>query len=316
MARHKDVMREMLIDCEKASNIIVEFIRKKVAEQQRDGVLLGLSGGIDSTVLATLAARAVGSCRVYALHLFDRDSRKKFLEYAQKIADKLDINLEVRDISQLVRNQAVYKSLVMKITYFSPALNRLLVRLSRLAYHRQSPFTLTLQHGPSTTRAIARVLYRASAGKVEEGFNVRHRLRRRILEDYARERNLLLVGAANRTEALVGWFVKDGVDDLPIEPLMTLYKNQIRQLGRFLDIPMEIVREPPSPDMFKGVTDELAIGFSYDKMDKVLYILENGLGKETAYDEGISPTEFEGIKTLNQLSVWKRESRHEYPRLE
>ncbi|MDI6815007.1 MAG: hypothetical protein QMC90_02845, partial [Dehalococcoidales bacterium] len=80
--------------------------------------------------------------------------------------------------------------------------------------------------------------------------------------------------------------------------------------------PLEILSETPSPDMFKGVTDELIIGFPYEKIDKVSYILEHGLSEKIAFDEGITPSEFERIKTINRLSAWKRENKHEFPSFE
>ena len=316
MSRQKKLMDEMIIDPEKVSNIIVGFLQKKSKEQNKDGIVLGLSGGVDSAVMAALAVKAVGASKVYALHLFDRDSQSKSLKHAQKIVEKLEINFEVRDITQSVKEQGIYKPLIMRITAFLPGLNRLIVYISRFASRRilrESPFILNLKRGEPVKNKFAGVIYNALAGAIESGFNARHIQRRQILETYASERNLLLIGAANKSESLIGWFVKDGVDDLPIEPLLELYKNQVRQLARFLYIPSEIVSETPSPDMLKGVTDELVIGFPYDKIDKVLYVLEYGLSREIAFDEGITPGEFDGIKRLNQLSVWKRENRHDYP---
>ncbi|MDI6814538.1 MAG: hypothetical protein QMC90_00425, partial [Dehalococcoidales bacterium] len=227
-------MDRMVIDCEKVSNIIVSFLQKKVAEEKKDGIVLGLSGGIDSAVSAMLATKAVGPSKVYAFHLFDRDSQTKFKDYAQNLANKLGINYEVKDITESVKAQGIYKPLIMRIIPFSPALNRLFVYLSQLIYYlifRESPFILTLKRGEPGKNRGTGILYRSLVGSIEEGCNVRHIQRRKILENYASERNLLLIGAANKSEFSVGWFVKNGVDDLPLEPLLGLYKNQMRQLA-------------------------------------------------------------------------------------
>ena len=76
------------------------------------------------------------------------------------------------------------------------------------------------------------------------------------MERLAKERNLSLIGAANLSECEVGWFVKDGIDDLPVQPMAGLYKTQVRQLAKTLDLPEPVRTQLPSPDMAKGVTDE------------------------------------------------------------
>jgi NH3-dependent NAD+ synthetase len=67
--------------------------------------------------------------------------------------------------------------------------------------------------------------------------------------------------------------------------------------------------------MFKGVTDELAIGFNYPKIDLGLYILEHDLNEEIAQAEGITSKELERIRALNRYSAGKRRRRHEFPSL-
>ena len=237
----KTITQRLAINPEKVSSVIVSFLQKKVTEHNKDGIVLGLSGGIDSTVLATLAAEATGHSKVYALHLFDRDSQSKFLEYARRVADRLKINFEIRDISSSIRERGTYEPLIMRAILVSRALNKLIVHLSRLLYSlffRESHYVLSLKRGDPVKRKANKTVYDGVVDIIEGGFNIRHICRREIMEDYALERNLLLVGAANKSESLVGWFVKDGVDNLPIEPLLGLYKNQVRQLARFLNVPL------------------------------------------------------------------------------
>lgn len=312
----KGLMERMVIDCEKVKNTIINFIQSKVEEEKRDGISLGLSGGIDSAVLATLAAEAVGPENVYALYLPDRNSEEKFGWYAKETADRLEINFEVRDITAEMKKRGTYKPPIMKIIPFLPALNRLIVYSARILYpplFREGPFAVTLKKGASAKNKLTKVIYSTIAGAIEGSFNERHIERRKILEKYSAERNLLLVGAANKSESSVGWFVKDGIDDMPVSPLLELYKNQLRQLACCLDVLPQIIDAAPSPDMFKGVGDELIIGYSYEKIDRVIYALENWLDKRLAHNEGVTPAEFEGIKKIHELSEWKRANPHEYP---
>lgn len=295
----------MTIDCEKVSNVTVDFIRRKVAEEEREGIVLGLSGGIDSAVAAILSARAVGPKNVYALHLFDRQSDKKFQRHAERVATMLGINFEVRDITGSVEALGAYQPFITRIPpRASLVLTRLLAPVARviryvLARRRHTQGT----RGVSSTRRTA----------IERSFNLRHIERRRILEEFAKEKNLLLIGAANRSESFVGWFVKDRVDDILVEVILGLYKTQVRQLARCVGVPDEIIKEPPSPDMLRGVSDESVIGHSYTTIDKVAYTIEHGLSEEVALREGITEKEFERIKRLNERSAWKRTNRHEFP---
>jgi len=90
--------------------------------------------------------------------------------------------------------------------------------------------------------------------------------------------NRLVVGAANKSEYKIGYFVKHGCDGATdIMPLLNLYKTQVRELARYLDIPSRIIKKPPSPDVMPGLTnDEEVISISYEKLDLILLALEKG----------------------------------------
>jgi len=313
------VQESLTIDPEKVTKIIIDFIREKVDREKKDGVILGLSGGIDSVVLTALAAKAVGSSKVYAYYLFDRSSQKKFQEYAQELANELKINFEMEDITKLSIERGAYKSPIIKLIGFSSVFNKIFLSLARLIYRfilKEDHLSLTLKRRDLEKAKLTKVLYKPIIQDGEDSFSVRHILRREILERYATEKNLLLIGAANRTEFLIGWFIQDGIDDLPIEPLLGLYKTHVRQLAAFLNISQKIINELPATDMIKGISDEYIIGISYEKIDRVLYLLEKGFDRETIINKGISPVEYDKIKAFNQLSNWKRVNKHEFPNCE
>ncbi|MFC1968525.1 NAD(+) synthase [Chloroflexota bacterium] len=314
-------LREMMdIDCVQVSKVIVDFIRSKVKEKGKDGIVLGLSGGLDSSTVAILAVKAMGdSTKVHALYLPDRDSQKKFKSFSQQVAEQMGVIFKEIPITMAVREAGIYKSPFLAVTSALPVFNRFTIWSSNKfiypLFFKKKGFTVTLEQGASARNPFTRFIHNSLASTIEEGFNVRHRLRRKLLEDYAEHNNLLLVGCANKSESFVGWFVKDGVDDLPVEIIMDLYKCQVRQLARYLGVPKGIVEAVPSPDMFQGVGDEDLIGFSYEKIDKVAYVIEHDLKLELAYNEGITVHEFEMIRNLNLVSAWKRQSMHEFPRL-
>ncbi len=305
------------IDCEAVIARVVDFIKEKMARQGSEGVLLGLSGGLDSAVVAALAVRATGDPRkVHTLHLYDSDSEPRSLQNARKVAQSLGIRLEAIEISK-IQGQVKGAAPARKVSPLPRSVNRMLARfsglLARLIFH-ESQYELALRR-ERPRNWLKNLVYAPIVDRVEGGFSSKHKLRRAILEDHARRMNLLLLGAANKSEASTGWFVKDGVDDLPLEPILGLYKTQVRQLGRCLNLPAGIVEQIPSPDMLRGLTDEMAIGFKYDDIDVVLYAMENGLDLALVYETGITRGQFEGIKKINELSAWKRESPHAYPSL-
>jgi len=99
-----------------------------------------------------------------------------------------------------------------------------------------------------------------------------------LLYFYGEMENRLVVGAANKSEYKIGYFVKHGCDDATdIMPLLNLYKTQVRELARYLNIPARIIEKPPSPDVMPGLAaDEEVIRISYKKMDLILLALEKG----------------------------------------
>ena len=315
-----NLMKMMELDCEKTVNAIVKFIREKVTQNNRDGIVLGLSGGLDSATVLALSVLAVRPQKVWALYLPDRSSDVLFFKRCQRIATDFRVHFKTINIEQEISNEMdIYKSLPVKITELSALLNRLLVflfnRFLCSAVLKDPPFVLSLrQQTTDGKRGISRIIS-SSVYAIESGFNARHRQRRKILERFAQENNLLLLGAANRSELFVGWFVKGGIDDLPVSLLTGLYKNQVRQIAYYLGLSEELINQPPSPDMLKGITDEDIIGVSYDKIDKTAYVIEHKLDKQLAYEQGVSPKEFKAIEQLHRLSSWKRHNMYESPPL-
>jgi NAD+ synthase len=309
-------MTSLNIDPQQVTAGIVAFLRQKVEEYRSDGIALGLSGGVDSAVLAALVARAIEPSAVHALNLYDRDSDPRFLELARDLAEQLGIRFEARDISAAVREQGAYASSMVRLARRWPGVARRIVWVAWHGYRflaKENPFNLVLRQREPLKGRLARGIYDVLAGSVENSFSARHITRRRLLEGHAEKGSLLAVGAANRTEWLTGWFVKDGIDDLPIEPLLGLYKTQVYQLARFLEVPAVIVQQAPSPDMLPGLIDEAALGYRYETLDAVLSHLERGTDNEATVVCGVSPHEVEQIRKLWQLSAWKRSPRHEYP---
>ena len=129
-----------------------------------------------------------------------------------------------------------------------------------------------------------------------------------LLYYYGELENRLVVGAANKSEYEIGYFVKHGCDDATdIMPLINLYKTQVRELARYLSIPSRIIEKAPSPDILPGIIDEEAIGIPYEKLDLVLLALKKGweMG-EIARSVGIDEKKVIYVRSLMQKSEHMR----------
>jgi NAD+ synthase len=102
--------------------------------------------------------------------------------------------------------------------------------------------------------------------------NLMARIRMMMLFDVAKEHRALVCGTENKSENFLGYFTRNGDNASDIEPISHLYKTQVRELAKFLQVPPEIINQPPSAGLWKGQTDEKQFGFSYEEADQVLYL--------------------------------------------
>jgi NAD+ synthase len=103
--------------------------------------------------------------------------------------------------------------------------------------------------------------------------NIMARARMIVLYDKSEEFKGLPIGTSNKTEILLGYTTMWGDMASAINPIGDLYKTQVRQLSRAIDIPSEIIDKAPSADLWVGQTDEGELGFTYEEVDKLLYLL-------------------------------------------
>lgn len=302
------------IDAPLAVEEIENYLKALVEKQESSGILLGLSGGIDSSVLATIAVRALGKDNVHMSFLFDRDSEKSSADKATIMADWLGVKLETADISSAMQQKNVYAPLIMKLVPYSKHFNRLIQNTYRLI-NGETPFKTTLKVGSNALENswLKRLMFNLSIRHIDRGFSERHIYRREVLEQRAKDENLTLIGAANLSESKVGWFVKDGIDDLPIQPMTGLYKTQVWQLANYLNLPEVIQGQLPSPDMMFGITDEFGIGHNYRRLDVILDLIKQNKTDEEMLSLGIGEAELADVKDLMKFSEWKRASEHQTP---
>jgi NAD+ synthase len=265
---------EMKIKPEKVTLSLESFIREYTEKLEREGVILGLSGGIDSAVITALCVRALGPKKTLALIMPEKDSKKEHIQDALSFARKLNIEAKLIDITPYLEGLGVYKLFPLDKLLSLGKLKGALVKKAYHFYERKTgkiPFLESLSGFKD--KEYSSYLTRGNAY-----YRAKHRLRMILLYLYGEVENRLVVGAANKSEYKIGYFVKHGCDDATdIMPLLNLYKTQVRELARYLNIPVRIIGKPPSPDVMPGLADdEEIIGISYEKMDLILLTLEKG----------------------------------------
>lgn len=281
--------REILkINPEKYTKKIEDFIREKMSELNRSGIVVPISGGLDSSVVATLCVRAVGSDKVTGLLLPEAETPYVSEKYALLLASKLKIKVEKRTITPYLIALEAFKGSL----YWIP-----------IASLRRSAAKFYLSR---TKKNAARHSFSGKAPDYIKqsiaNINLRQRIRLVETYKYAEPRNLMVAGSAHKTEDLVGLYVKFGIDDLSdIMPLKNLYRTQFLQIAEHIKVPKEILKRSPKPDIIPGVEDKYRdiLGINSENLDIILFAFENKIkSDEISKQLKIPIQKIENIKSI------------------
>ena len=257
-----------------------EFIVGQMNAFRKKGVIVGLSGGIDSACIAAVAVHAIGKEKVIGLVLPESESNPISSEYAIKHAQALGIEHRQINITSTVDSIVKYKwrdeFLQKMIPEYMPGY-KYNITLPTDLLERASFSFYRLQVQMPDGEIRSKRLNLDEFLTITSFANIKIRSRMLHLYAEAEKRNLLVIGTTNRTEFLLGDFCKYGDGGTDIEPFTHLYKNQIYQLSDYLEVIPEIVDRQPSPDTFSlPVSDqEFFFRISFDKLDHLLYAWEH-----------------------------------------
>ena len=259
---------------------ISDFIRTMtIRDFKRRGAVVGLSGGIDSAVVAELCVRALGREKVLGLILPEKESNPISSEYGQKQAKKMGIETELVDITENLTSLGVYENrdIVIKGIFpefhdsyrFHITLPQNLLEKDRLNYHS---ITIEDKNGVRQKKRISGTDWL----KISACQNSKQRVRMITMYYYAERANYIVAGTTNKTEVMQGFYVKFGDGGVDLEPIAHLFKKQVYQLARYLGVIDEIINRPPSPDTYSlPVTDEeFYFCLDYELLDFLLYAYE------------------------------------------
>ncbi|MCU0495777.1 MAG: NAD+ synthase [Anaerolineae bacterium] len=137
--------------------------------------------------------------------------------------------------------------------------------------------------------------------------NIMARMRMIVLYDQSAAQGLLPMGTSNKTEFLLGYSTIYGDSGVALQPIADLYKYQVRQLSRAIGVPTAILDKAPSADLWEGQTDEGELGFTYNEVDQVLYLLvDSRYTVEDVIAEGFNPAFVESVWRKVKANHFKR----------
>ena len=291
--------KALQIDPEQVAKRIEEFLRHSVDQFQRDGVILGMSGGIDSAVVASLAVRALGPENVHALLLPERDSSPDSKSDALLEIRRLGLDYREVDLAPMLKPVGIYKLLPLQILGLRGIKASVVQHQHRL--QAEALGEMPFRAGLLGTRGLGDKKKLIDAGNAYA--RVKHRMRMLTLYYYADLENLLVLGTTNRSEAMSGFVVKWGDNVADVEPILPLYKHQVRQLARHLGVCQKIIDKAPSPDLLPGIVDTLALGMDYDTLDRILWGLDQGWGTEQIVETlGVAVDQVEHVQEMQRRS--------------
>jgi len=263
------------LDLEKTAHDIEQAIRRQVAELKRRGVVVGLSGGIDSSVVTTLSARAVGPDRVQVLLMPERASSPESEQLGRLLTSQLGTPTVVEDIAPTLEAAGCYRrqteAIRMMFPEYGDGWRNKITLPSILASDRLNVSELTVE-SPTGERKTARMPPAAYLQMVA-ATNFKQRVRKMMEYYHADRLHYVVAGTPNRLEYDQGFFVKLGDGAADIKPIAHLYKSQVYALARHLGVPDEICRRQPTTDTFSlpQSQEEFYFALPYDKMDLCLY---------------------------------------------
>jgi NAD+ synthase len=267
------------IDLGAEADRIAGRLREILRDLTRRGLVVAMSGGIDSSVCAALAVRAVGKDKVFGLLLPEQDSSTGSSQRGRLLAKHLGIECELVDIAPALAAVGCYR-------WRDEAIRRVFP-----GYDGTWKNKIVIAGGLEGQVNHFRLVVQTPAGEVKEerlglreylqivaATNFKQRIRKTVEYFHADRLNYAVVGTPNRLEYDQGFFVKNGDGSADVKPIAHLYKTQVYAMARHLGLPEEICSATPTTDTYSLAQgqDEFYFALPYRQMDLALWALNHG----------------------------------------
>jgi len=292
------------IDSGRETERIAASLREIVFNQfKRKGAVVGVSGGIDSSVVAFLCAHALGRERVLVLFAPEADSSPDSLRLGRMVAESLGVRSVIEDISPILKGARCYErrdeSIRTVVPEYGEGYKCKIVLPNLVDTDRYALFSIVVQSPDGLTKKV-RLSLSAYLGIVA-ATNFKQRTRKMIEYYYADLLQYAVAGTPNRLEYDQGFFVKNGDGAADFKPIAHLYKSQVYQLAAYLGVPEEIQRRPSTTDTYslEQSQEEFYFSLPLAKMDLCLYGKNNGIpAAELAPAAGLDQKQVERVYSM------------------
>lgn len=284
----KDII--LLDNIEFVVNEIVNKLRNDVLHViRRNGGVVGISGGIDSSVCLALSARAFGPDKVMGIMLPEKDSSPDSELLARELADKFGVKSIKEEITSALTGFKCYErrdeAVKRVFPEYDPSTHKMKIGIKQSGLFSSLPpmFSLTIVDDKGNPKE--KLLPVSEYLQIVAASNFKQRCRMSMLYYHAEKLHYVVIGTPNKHEQEQGFFVKYGDGGADVMPIGNLYKTQVYQLARYLGVPESIIKRTPTTDTYSAeqTQEEFFYQLPFDLMDRYWYGFENGYpAKEVA----------------------------------
>ncbi len=262
---------------------IVSKLQENVYKQLgRKGGVVGISGGIDSSVTFVLAVRAFGPDKVLGIMLPEKDSSPDSLLLAHELASQFGVETIKEDITSALGGFGCYRrrdeAIKRVIPEYNPDTHKVKIGIKQSSLQQNMPpvFSVTVIDFDGNERS--KLLHVKDYLQIVASSNFKQRSRMSMLYYHAERLHYAVIGTPNKHEVEQGFFVKYGDGGVDVMPIASLYKTQVYQLAEHLKIPREIIERTPTTDTYSAeqTQEEFFFQLPFELMDLIWYGWENG----------------------------------------
>ncbi len=300
--------------CQNIIDKLKEDVRHKL---QRRGGVVGISGGIDSSVVLALSSKAFGSKNVLGVMLPEQDSSPDSRMLAEKLASKFEVSTLVEDITGALDGFGCYdrrdESIERVIKDFDPKVDKAKIEIKQ-NIEQNIPAIFSITVIKPNGEVISKLLPAKEYLQIVASTNFKQRSRMTMLYYHAERLHYAVIGTPNKHEVEQGFFVKHGDGGADVMPIGHLYKTQVYQLASYLGVPQEIIDRTPTTDTYTAeqTQEDFFYQMPFEAMDLIWYGWENNypsvqvgkvMGKSTHEIENIYKSFERKRKTTEYLRM-------------
>ena len=292
----------MNIDPQKETERIIDKLRNDLSKTlKKRGAVIGISGGIDSSVILALCAKAFGPKKVLGIMLPEKESSKDNFALARELTKTYGVDYIIEDITGALEGFGVYRRRDEAIKRVFPEYDssykaKIILPNNLLDSNTLNIFQILIisPEGVEQTKRLPVNEYL----EIVAASNFKQRSRMSMLYFHADAKNYAVIGTGNKNEHEQGFFVKYGDGGADTKPIAHLFKTQVYQLAEYLGVPTEIRRRTPTTDTYSAeqTQEEFFFRIPYKTLDKIWLGWEKGYSNEDIAKElELEPDQIENV---------------------